>query len=58
MKQLFFIQLLPCVLLTHAAQATLSEACSGLKNLSSCKFKFSVPTGFTLKTKEVSEKKV
>ena len=58
MKHLFIIQLLSYVLLAYAAQTTLSEACSGLKNLSSCKFKFSVPTGFTVKTKEVSEKKV
>ena len=58
MKHLFIIQLLSYVLLAHAAQTTLLEACSGLKNLSSCKFKFSVPTGFTVKTKEVSEKKV
>ncbi|KAH7207135.1 hypothetical protein DER44DRAFT_810739 [Fusarium oxysporum] len=50
-------QLLSYVLLAHCAQSTLSETCAGLQNLSTCKFKFSVPTGFTVNTKEVTEKK-
>ncbi|KAL9570261.1 hypothetical protein ACKAV7_005769 [Fusarium commune] len=51
-------QLLSYVLLAHCAQSTLSETCAGLQNLSTCKFKFSVPTGFTVNTKEVTEKKM
>ncbi|KAJ9423007.1 hypothetical protein FOXG_05796 [Fusarium oxysporum f. sp. lycopersici 4287] len=51
-------QLLSYVLLAHCAQSTLSETCAGLQNLSTCKFKFSVPTGFTVNTKEVTEKKL
>ncbi|EWZ43076.1 uncharacterized protein FOBCDRAFT_273212 [Fusarium oxysporum Fo47] len=51
-------QLLSYVLLAHCTQSTLSETCAGLQNLSTCKFKFSVPTGFTVNTKEVTEKKL
>ncbi|KAG7416179.1 hypothetical protein Forpe1208_v005643 [Fusarium oxysporum f. sp. rapae] len=51
-------QLLSYVLLAHCAQSTLSETCAGLQNLSTCKFKFSVTTGFTVNTKEVTEKKM
>ncbi|KAF5260820.1 hypothetical protein FOXYS1_8507 [Fusarium oxysporum] len=51
-------QLLSYVLLAHCTQSTLSETCAGLQNLSTCKLKFSVPTGFTVNTKEVTEKKL
>ncbi|KAI7771930.1 hypothetical protein LZL87_006206 [Fusarium oxysporum] len=55
---ILLVQLLSYVLLVHCAQSTLSETCAGLQNLSTCKFKFSVPTGFTVNTKEVTEKKM
>ncbi|KAM5365977.1 hypothetical protein ACJA88_012248 [Fusarium oxysporum] len=51
-------QLLSYVLLAHCTQSTLSETCAGLQNLSTCKLKFSVPTGFTVNTEEVTEKKL
>ncbi|KAF5531193.1 hypothetical protein FNAPI_13344 [Fusarium napiforme] len=50
-------QLLPYALLAHGAQSTLSETCAGLQNLSGCKFKFSVPTGFTLNKCKTKKKK-
>jgi len=58
--QSFLPQLLPWFLLAEAvpAQNTLQQTCAGLKNLSTCKFEFSVPYGINVTMKTVPDKKV
>ncbi|KAK2699863.1 hypothetical protein QWA68_000710 [Fusarium oxysporum] len=57
--QSFLPQLLPWFLLAEAvpAQNTLQQTCAGLKNLSTCKFEFSVPYGVNVTMKTVPDKK-
>ncbi|KAF5966311.1 hypothetical protein FBULB1_11722 [Fusarium bulbicola] len=57
--QSLFPQLLPCSLLAEVAfaQNTLQQTCAGLKNLSTCKFEFSVPYGVNVTVKTVPDKK-
>ncbi|KAF5568313.1 hypothetical protein FPHYL_2851 [Fusarium phyllophilum] len=52
-------QLLPWFLLaeTALAQNTLQQTCAALKNLSECKFEFSVPYGVNVTVKTVPDKK-
>ncbi|KAF5543145.1 hypothetical protein FMEXI_7161 [Fusarium mexicanum] len=56
--QSLFPQLLPWFLLAEVAfaQNTLQQTCTGLKNLSTCKFEFSVPYGVNVTTKTVPDK--
>nr|RBQ85295.1 hypothetical protein FVER53263_03528 [Fusarium verticillioides] len=57
--QSFLPQFLPLFLLADAAlaQNTLQQTCAGLKNLSTCKFEFSVPYGVNVTMKTVPDKK-
>ncbi|KAF4439230.1 hypothetical protein FACUT_4307 [Fusarium acutatum] len=57
--QSFLPQLLPWFLLAEAtlAQNTLKQTCTGLKNLSKCKFEFSVPYGVNATIKTVPDRK-
>ncbi|KAF5226947.1 hypothetical protein FAUST_12087 [Fusarium austroamericanum] len=55
----FLSQLLPSFLFAEAAlaQNTIQQTCTGLKNLSTCKFEFSVPYGVNLTMKTVPDRK-
>ncbi|RBA19167.1 hypothetical protein FPRO05_10096 [Fusarium proliferatum] len=55
----FIPKLLPWLLLAEAAlaQNTIQQTCAGLKNLSACKFEFSVPYGVNVTMKTVPDRK-
>ncbi|KAI1038930.1 hypothetical protein LB503_007940 [Fusarium chuoi] len=55
----FIPKLLPWLVLAEAAlaQNTLQQTCTGLKNLSTCKFEFSVPYGVNVTMKTVPDRK-
>ncbi|KAI1034886.1 hypothetical protein LB505_011564 [Fusarium chuoi] len=55
----FAPKLLPWLVLAEAAvaQNMLQQTCTGLKNLSTCKFEFSVPYGVNVTMKTVSDRK-
>ncbi|CAF3443473.1 unnamed protein product [Fusarium graminearum] len=55
----FLSQLLPSFLFAEAAlaQNTIQQTCIGLKNLSTCKFEFSVPYGVNITMKTVPDRK-
>ncbi|KAF5650869.1 hypothetical protein F25303_4246 [Fusarium sp. NRRL 25303] len=57
--QSFLPQLLPWCLLAESAlaQNTIQQTCTGLKNLSACKFEFSVPYGLNVTVKTVPDRK-
>ncbi|KAF5627430.1 hypothetical protein F52700_8355 [Fusarium sp. NRRL 52700] len=57
--QSLFPRLLSLFLLAESgfAQNTIQQTCTGLKNLSTCKFEFSVPYGVNVTVKTVADKK-